>query len=106
MRHLLYPLMIIVAATTAMIFPAPFTELGGFSLKRLIVPLLQIIMLGMGATMSWRDFAAVARQPRAVVIGVVCQFTIMPLLGVSLARLFQFPNEIAAGVVLIGCSPS
>jgi BASS family bile acid:Na+ symporter len=63
-------------------------------------------MFGMGTAMSVRDFSGVVRTPKAVGIGLVCQFTIMPVLGFGLAGLFGFPAEIAAGVVLIGSSPS
>ncbi|HEY5565238.1 MAG TPA: bile acid:sodium symporter family protein [Rhodothermia bacterium] len=75
-------------------------------MKVLIVPLIQIIMFGMGTRMSMKDFGAVAKTPKGVFVGLACQFTIMPLLGVSLALAFRFPAEIAAGVVLIGCAPS
>ncbi|QHV98807.1 bile acid:sodium symporter family protein [Spirosoma endbachense] len=105
-RNLIYTALIIVAVVVALTFPGPFTEINGFSLKKLIVPLLQIIMLGMGTTMSIKDFEGVIQQPRAVFIGVSCHFLIMPLLGFTLANVFSFPPEIAAGVVLIGCSPS
>ncbi|ADB36166.1 bile acid:sodium symporter family protein [Spirosoma linguale] len=104
--NLIYTALIIVAVTTALIFPGPFTSIGDFPLKKLIVPLLQIIMLGMGTTMSIKDFEGVIKQPKAVFIGVTCHFMIMPLLGYTLANVFKFPPEIAAGVVLIGCSPS
>lgn len=97
---------VVLAATLAMIFPQWFQSIGSFDLKSLIVPLLQIIMFGMGTTLGLRDFGQVARAPRSVVIGLVCQFTIMPLLGYTLATAFDFPPEIAAGVILIGCSPS
>lgn len=105
-RNLIYTALIIAAVVVALAFPEPFREINGFQLKRLIVPLLQIIMLGMGTTMSLKDFEGVVRQPRAVFIGVTCHFVIMPLLGYTLANTFNFPPEIAAGVVLIGCSPS
>ncbi|GAB3492039.1 bile acid:sodium symporter family protein [Spirosoma knui] len=105
-RNLIYTALIIAAVATALAFPGPFTQIGDFQLKRLIVPLLQIIMLGMGTTMSIKDFEGVIKQPRAVLIGVSCHFMIMPLLGFTLANVFNFPPEIAAGVVLIGCSPS
>lgn len=105
-RNLTYTALIILVVVLALSFPQPFTEIGGFPLKKLIVPLLQIIMLGMGTTMSLKDFESVGKQPRAVVIGVCCQFLIMPLLGFTLANAFDFPPEIAAGVILIGCSPS
>jgi len=105
-RNLIYTALIIAAVVTALTFPGLFTQVGDFQLKRLIVPLLQIIMLGMGTTMAIKDFEGVIKQPRAVFVGVTCHFIIMPLLGYTLATSFDFPPEIAAGVVLIGCSPS
>jgi BASS family bile acid:Na+ symporter len=63
-------------------------------------------MFGMGTAMSLGDFAGVIKTPKKVLVGLVCQFTIMPFLGYALANVFAFPPEIAAGVVLIGCSPS
>ena len=89
-----------------MFFPAPFIQVGYIKMKTLIVPLLQIIMFGMGTAMSLKDFLGVIKMPKGVLVGLVCQFTIMPLVGFSLATLFQFPPEVAAGVVLIGSSPS
>jgi len=56
--------------------------------------------------MGLKDFAAVFKTPRGVVIGVAAQLLIMPLVGFALAKMSNFPPEIAAGIVLIGCSPS
>lgn len=106
MKNYLYTLSIIVAATVAMFFPQAFTQIGDFQLKTLIVPLLQVIMFGMGTTMSPKDFEAVIKSPKSVAVGLVCQFTIMPLVGYTLATNFDFPSEVAAGIILIGCSPS
>ncbi|GAA4456138.1 bile acid:sodium symporter family protein [Nibrella saemangeumensis] len=104
--NLIYTALILAVVVLALTFPQPFIEIGGFQLKNLIVPLLQIIMLGMGTTMAVKDFEAVVKQPKAVIIGLICQFTIMPGVGYLLAASFGFPPEIAAGVILIGCSPS
>ena len=60
----------------------------------------------MGTTMSLRNFGEVVKSPRAVFIGLLCQFTIMPVAGATLVLFFDFPPEIAAGVILIGSSPS
>jgi bile acid:Na+ symporter, BASS family len=106
MKNYLYTLSIIAAASIAYCFPQYFISINGFSLRELIIPLLQIIMFGMGTTMTKDDFKSVIKSPKSVVVGLVCQFTIMPLLGFSLANLFSFPSEIAAGIILIGCSPS
>ena len=89
----------------ALQFPAHFESWGGFPLSRLSTPLIQLIMLGMGATLSLGDFARALRMPQAVLIGMVLQFSVMPMLGWGIAVSFGFPNEIAAGVILIGsCS--
>ncbi len=101
-----FTILIFAAVTISMYYPTFFSSLGGFDLKKLIVPLLQIIMFGMGTAMSIKDFAGVVRMPKGVLVGICCQFTIMPILGFSIAHLFGFAPEIAAGIVLIGSSPS
>lgn len=101
-----YTTMILAAVTCALYFPQYFTEWNGFKLSGLIVPLLQIIMFGMGTSMSLQDFVGVVKTPRGVFIGVASQFIIMPGLGYLLANISGFEPEIAAGIVLIGCSPS
>ena len=106
MKNYFYTLSIILGATIAYFFPQYFISVGNFQLKELIIPLLQIIMFGMGTTMSYDDFLGVVKMPKAVIVGLVCQFTIMPFLGFSIARAFNFPPEIAAGIILVGCSPS
>jgi BASS family bile acid:Na+ symporter len=101
-----YPLMIVGVVTTALTFPDYFIQINGFKLSGLITPLIQLIMFGMGTTMSFRDFVGIVKSPRGVFIGVTAHFIIMPLLGFTLANLSNFPPEIAAGMVLIGCSPN
>ncbi|PCJ98346.1 MAG: bile acid:sodium symporter [Flavobacteriaceae bacterium] len=101
-----FALLIFAAVSIAMTYPAIFISWGSFELKSLIVPLLQIIMFGMGTAMSIKDFGEVIKNPKAVFIGLACQFTIMPIIGALLVFAFDFPPEIAAGVILIGSSPS
>src|SRR5690625_1232356 len=67
--------------------------------------LLGIIMFGMGLSLSLDDFKRVVKAPRTVLIGVIAQYTIMPLLAFALAMLFQLPAEVAVGVILVGCCP-
>jgi BASS family bile acid:Na+ symporter len=55
--------------------------------------------------MKISDFAEVLRSPKAVILGVFFQFTIMPFVGWGLTKLFDFPPEIAAGIILVGCMP-
>jgi BASS family bile acid:Na+ symporter len=67
---------------------------------------MQIIMFGMGTTLSLKDFARVMQMPKGVVVGVVCQYSIMPFVGWALTKVFTFPPEVAAGIILIGSCPS
>ena len=105
-KGLSFTVLIFAAVSLSMYYPQSFIQVGNFQLKKLIVPLLQIIMFGMGTAMSFNDFYGVVKMPKGVVVGLICQFSIMPVLGFTLATLFNFPPEIAAGVVLIGSSPS
>jgi BASS family bile acid:Na+ symporter len=91
--------------TASMVYPAAFMTWFGVDLKILIVPLIQIIMFGMGTTLSVADFGRVFKMPWPVLVGFVLQFSVMPLTGLVLAKAFGFEPEIAAGVVLIGSCP-
>jgi BASS family bile acid:Na+ symporter len=106
LKGLSYTVIILAAVTTAMYYPGPFIEINGFKLSKLITPLLQLIMFGMGTSMSFQDFAGVIKMPKGVFIGVTSHFVIMPGIGYTLANLSGFPPEIAAGIILIGCSPN
>lgn len=101
-----YTIMIFAAVTTALYYPGYFQEYNGFKFATLITPLIQLIMFGMGTSMSFDDFVGVVKMPKGVFIGVVSHFIIMPLLGFTLASISNLPPEIAAGIILVGCSPN
>ena len=105
-KGLSYTIWIFTGVTAAMFFPQYFTTAGSFQFKTLIVPLLQIIMFGMGSQMSLNDFTGVIKMPKGVIIGVGSHYLIMPLVAFAISRIFNFPPEIAAGIILIGCVPS
>ncbi len=67
--------------------------------------LLGIVMFGMGLTLSPADFKILGQHPKAVIIGVVAQFVIMPLVAYALAVGLNLPAEIAIGVILVGSCP-
>jgi BASS family bile acid:Na+ symporter len=67
--------------------------------------MLGIIMLCMGITLKPSDFKIVFSRPKNVIIGCIAQFTIMPLLAFLLTKIFNLPQEIAVGVILVGCCP-
>jgi len=95
-----FALWVIVFAALALWQPEFFVWL-----KAYIPWILGIIMLGMGMTMTVDDFKGVLQSPKAVLIGVVAQFVVMPGLAFVLCKLFQLPPEIAVGVILVGCCP-
>lgn len=94
-----------VAVSASMFYPEAFLSWYGFELKVLIVPLIQIIMFGMGTQLTVGDFLRVFAMPRAVLIGIALQFAVMPFVGKLLALTFTSDPEIAAGMVLIGSCP-
>ncbi|HFX6224103.1 MULTISPECIES: bile acid:sodium symporter family protein [Acinetobacter] len=95
-----FALWVIVFAALALWQPEFFVWL-----KAYIPWILGIIMLGMGMTMTVDDFKGVLQSPKAVLIGVVAQFVVMPGLAFVLCKLFNLPPEIAVGVILVGCCP-
>lgn len=101
-----YTVMIFAAVSLAMYYPQHFIQVGGFKLSKLIVPLLQIIMFGMGTGLKWADFEQVVKMPRSIGLGIVAQYTIMPLIALCITWMFDFPPEIAAGIILVGSCPS
>ncbi|MDF2156743.1 bile acid:sodium symporter family protein [Algoriphagus sp. CAU 1675] len=106
MKKIVFPVLLVFVVLLAMLYPEIFLNWRGFESSLLIVPLLQVIMFGVGTEMSLRDFLGVIQMPKGVIVGMICQFTIMPLLGFTLAKGFDFPSEIAAGLILVGSSPS
>ncbi|WP_420225514.1 bile acid:sodium symporter family protein [Pigmentiphaga litoralis] len=95
-----FAIWVLLFAVIAFFAPAQFTWLGKY-----IVPLLGMIMFGMGLTLSKEDFREVVRRPGDVAIGVAGQFIIMPGLAYLLTRVLDLPPEVAVGVILVGCCP-
>lgn len=96
----IFPLLVLAAALIG--FLAPDTT------KQLVPQVnlfLGIIMFGMGLTLTWPDFALVAKRPLPILLGVVAQYVIMPLLGLGVALALDLPPELAAGVILVGSAP-
>lgn len=91
---------VLLTALVAFLVPGGFT----WAAKQ-TVPLLQIIMFGMGLTLTLGAFVAVFKQPWQVLLVSLIQFTWMPLAGLLISKLFGFPPEIAVGFILLGACP-
>jgi BASS family bile acid:Na+ symporter len=105
LKGLYFTLCIIIAVGITLLFPTPFIGFGDFKFKVFIIPLLQLIMFGMGSTMQISDFQEVLKSPKAVALGVFLHFTIMPFIAWLITKVISFPPEISAGIILVGCMP-
>jgi len=100
-----FTISVALAVAASMTWPGLFSRWGTFETKALIVPLIQLIMFGMGTTLSMGDFTRVLRMPWPVFVGMALQFGVMPFVGWALASTLGFPPLVAAGVVLVGACP-
>lgn len=93
----IFPVLAIICSVFACLFPSVLTPL-----EFLVVPLLGFIMLGMGATLSLKDFADSIKKPKAVIAGFLLQFGIMPLTAYLIGHLLHLPKELLIGLVMVG----
>lgn len=97
---LVFPAAAFGASVAAWHWPQPFIESKGA-----IVPLLGLIMLSMGLTLTFDDFRQVAKRPKAISAGVFLQYLFMPLCAFIVSRALGLPAGLSAGMVLVGACP-
>ena len=102
LKSFAFPARVFAFVAGSMVWPQAFGTWLECDLQNLVVPLVQIIMFGMGTKLSIADFVRVFVMPWPVFIGLVLHYTVMPLTGFAIARIFAFPPEVAAGVILVG----
>lgn len=93
----LFPLWAILLSLAAFVARDSFA-----SLESAIVPLLAGIMFMMGMTLSVADFRRLLKNPQPILVGVLIQFTLMPLLALTLANMLQLSTQLTIGMVLVG----
>jgi len=104
-RPLAFTIWVVAFISCAMFYPSIFISWWGFELRKTIAPLVQVILFGMGMTLTFEDFARVLKMPKGVFIGFILQYTIMPLMGFSFAAAFGLAPEVAVGLILVGSCP-
>ena len=107
LKNYQYTAWIMTAVLSGMLYPEAFKSWGGVNLrdKTLILIIIQFVMFGMGTHIKVKDFAGIGSTGKGVLVGLFCHFSVMPLMGFLLTRIFHFEPEIAAGIILIGsCS--
>lgn len=95
-------LFIILIAVVSFLFPQTFAWVQQGQRASVI---LGLIMLTMGCTLSAEDFRILLSRPIDILIGSIAQYTIMPLVAWTLARIFHLDTFMAAGIILVGCCP-
>ena len=88
MKGYRYTAWIVAAVVAGMMYPAAFTTVGSIDLRNkwLMLIIIQLVMFGMGIQMKLEDFTSVGKTGRGVVIGLMCHFSIMPLMGLLLTK--------------------
>ncbi|MCX2683632.1 bile acid:sodium symporter family protein [Campylobacter sp. MIT 21-1685] len=94
-------ILIVFVAGFALFFPCAVS----FIQTSFINYLLMIIMFGMGLTLQARDFQLILQRPKDLIIGILAQFSIMPLVAFLLCFAFDVPAELALGIILVGACP-
>ncbi len=62
-------------------------------------------MLALGVVLEPDDLKRTLEHPQRVLLGVLTQYTVMPLLGFTVATVSGFPPELALGFVIVGAAP-
>jgi len=93
-----FPLLAIIGIVVALIFPQELV-----SFKALIIPMLALIMFSMGLTQTLQDFTRVFRQPKAIMIGLALQYSVMPALAYFIAQVMGLDEQLALGLIIVGC---
>lgn len=94
-------LIVVLVTVVALFLPSSFNWISTSA----ITPMLGVVMFGMGLTLHPSDFKPVLQHPKDILIGELAQFLIMPSLAWLLSKLLALPEELALGVVLVGCCP-
>ena len=102
LRRQSFAIAIVLCALSAFLWPSLYLEWFGVKLMIFVGPSIQLIMFGMGTTLTAADFVRVAKTPWSVAIGAILQFSVMPIAGLGVAKILGFEGELAAGMVLIG----
>ena len=66
---------------------------------------LALIMLGLGASLTVKDFIRVAQNPNEFFVGLICQLVLLPIIAYFLIIILKTPIELALGVMLIAAAP-
>lgn len=73
--------------------------------QAILALMIFVIMLGMGASLTPRDFLLALKRPQGLAIGVISQYGFMPLIGFILALILPVSDTIKIGILIMSCMP-
>ncbi len=72
---------------------------------KLLGVMMMVIMLGMGASLTFKDFRIAFKKPQGILVGILCQYAIMPFLGYAMAVVLGLSPALSIGLILMACMP-
>ncbi len=99
-------IIILIAVVISLFYPNSFkwvlSEYNGINILNL---LLSIILFTMGTTLKVDDFVNVFKKPKEISVGLLAQYIIMPIIAISLAKVFSLNDALTVGIILVGTVP-
>jgi bile acid:Na+ symporter, BASS family len=75
-------------------------------LTAVFLPLaLAFIMLGMGLSLTVKDFKNILVFPKAIIVGLTNQLILLPVFGFALVQLFGLSGAMAVGIMILAACP-
>src|SRR5450432_631795 len=66
---------------------------------------IALTVLGLGLTASWKDATYLLREPGLLLRSIISMSVVMPLVAVTIAKLFALPIEVEVAMVALAIAP-
>ncbi|GAB4815674.1 hypothetical protein N2152v2_002720 [Parachlorella kessleri] len=98
---MLFPVWALISGATAFFYPSTLNWISGPKFEQGV----QLLMLAMGLSLSTEDFRKCAANPVPILLGFLCQYSVLPLLAVGISRVLHLSPAFSVGLILLGCCP-
>lgn len=71
----------------------------------IVMPILIVLMFLLGINLNKKAFTDIARNPKAVLLGMVGQLVVLPVIAFAVAWALNLPPVYFMGLVLVACCP-
>lgn len=96
----LFPLGAILVTIVSWLYPTLLSPFADY-----IVPLLGVVMLGMGMTLRYENFIEIIKRPKVISVGVILQFIFMPFFAWLVSIALGLDDALLVGLILVGSCP-